>query len=71
MAHSCVDCQGDIRTPWDGEMATDDEVHTCNGCGYPVCWDCRQMDVDGEDYCETCADALEAKNPKAFDHEAT
>lgn len=54
--YSCVDCQGDIYTPWDGELATVDEIHSCAGCEYPVCWDCKVMDEAGNDFCPNCSD---------------
>lgn len=68
MSYSCVDCQGDIRTPWDGELATSEEVHTCNECEYPVCWECREMDVDGEDWCYDCAGTAKTSEPNLFNH---
>jgi DNA-directed RNA polymerase subunit RPC12/RpoP len=68
MAYSCHDCTADILTPWDGELATYDEVHTCVDCNNPICWDCRSTDVRGEDFCSRCSDKLEEADPLAFVH---
>lgn len=66
--YSCVICNGDIRTPWDGELATSEEVHTCSHCEYPVCWDCKEMDVNGIDWCQSCCADAQKNDPALFDH---
>lgn len=68
MPFSCHDCSHDIICPWDGELATFEDVHTCERCKNPVCWDCKNMDTTGNDYCESCADEREDENPDAFKH---
>ena len=66
MHYSCFDCQGDIIQPWDGEHTT--EPHRCATCNNPICWDCKNMDTVGEDYCDQCADQREKEKPDAFQH---
>jgi len=66
MPYSCTDCQGDIIEPWDGELTED--PHTCAVCEHPVCWDCKNMDTAGNDFCSDCAADHEKENPDAFNH---
>lgn len=65
MSHTCTTCYRPIYTPWDGLLATHDEIHRCASCDEHVCWHCREVDVRGEDYCQLCADDLEASEPVA------
>lgn len=68
MPYSCTTCYGDIREPWDGELT--DEPHLCEMCNHPVCWDCKEMDVRGKDFCGLCAVKVESDDSTAFAHGA-
>jgi hypothetical protein len=65
---TCTDCHSPIFRPWDGATATPEDVHHCAGCDKTVCWECKNMDTAGDDWCEPCADQREAANPEAFAH---
>ena len=55
-AHECGGC-GDTFYTID-YLYSDEDISTCWACGIKLCPDCV-ADVDGEDYCETCAAGLE------------
>lgn len=46
---------------WNIEDFPDTEAHwyDCAGCGVHVCFDCKNMDVTGEDWCPECADIMD------------
>ena len=65
MPDLCDNCNGrfDVSLP---DM--DDHSYECERCEAEVCFDCKNMDTGGMDFCDQCADDMEEENPDAFKH---
>lgn len=35
---------------------TDEHRYVCEGCDLVICWDCKEMDKHGNDWCPECAE---------------